>query len=112
MVINVSRESLCNGDDDQKRSSLEYQENEMLSSFLRYKVAEYLPYTRELTIWVVYMDSNEDQPVFEREKTEKKVAFIHKVENRCSKVEIRGGDRFVSSFGTTDLFCALYRRNM
>lgn len=81
----------------------------MLSSFLKYKVAEYLPYTRGLTIWAVYMDSNEDQVTNERENPEKKVAFIHKVENRCSKVEIRGGDKLVRSFGTDELYCAVYR---
>ncbi len=109
MVIYATRESLCNGDDASKSRALEYQENEMLSSFLKYKVSEYLPYTRGLTIWAVYMDSNEDQVTNERENPEKKVAFIHKVENRCLKVEIRGGDKLVRSFGTDELYCAVYR---
>lgn len=109
MIISVSRESLCNGDDEQKNSTLEYQENDMLSSFLRYKVAEYLPYTRELTIWVVFMNSKEDQLVPERENPGKKIAFIHKIENRCSKVEICGSDCLVSCFGANDMFCAIYR---
>ncbi len=109
MVIKATRESIFNGDDDQKTKSLDYQDGEMLSSFLRYKVADYLPYTTGLTIWAVYMGSDENQPSVEREKGEKKVAFIHKVENRCSKVEIRGGDRLVSCFGVNELYCAIHR---
>ncbi|SDB13452.1 hypothetical protein [Butyrivibrio sp. INlla16] len=110
MVIDVTRESVCNGDDDQKYNSLEYQEGEMLSSFLRYKVADYLPYSRDgVTIWVIFAGSNENQPIAEREDPDKKVAFIHKAENRCSKVEIRGGDRLVKSLGIDEMFCAVYR---
>ena len=110
MVIDMTRESVCNGDDDQKYKTLEYQDSEMLSSFLRYKVADYLPYSRDgVTIWAIFAGSNENQPTAERENYDKKVAFIHKVENRCSKVEIRGGDRLVSSLGTDEMFCAVYR---
>ncbi len=109
MVIKVTRESIFSGDDNQKTKSLDYQDGEMLSSFLRYKVADYLPSTTGLTIWAVYMGANEDQPSVEREKAEKKVDFIHKVENRCSKVEIRGGDRLVSCFGVNELYCAIHR---
>ncbi|WP_026665667.1 hypothetical protein [Butyrivibrio sp. FC2001] len=108
MIIYATRESICNGDDDQKAMVLKYQEGEMLSSFLRHKVAAYLPYTRSLTVWTVYMGANEDQDLAERESTEKKAAFIHKIENRCTKVEIRGGDRPVSSFGVEELYCAVY----
>ena len=109
MAITVTRESIFIGDDDQKTKTFDYQPEEMLSSFLRLKVAEYLPYTSGLTVWAIYMGSNEDQPTAERESAEKKVAFIHKIENRCSKVEIRGGDRLVSSFDTDEMYCAVYR---
>ncbi len=109
MIINVSRESICNGDDDQKCRFLEYEGQEMLSSFLRNKVADYLPYTSGLIVWAVYMGSSENQPLDEREMAEKRVAFIHKIENRCSKIEIKGGDKTISSFGVDDLFCAVYR---
>lgn len=107
--IKATRECAFNGDDDQKVQTLKYQEGEMLSTFLRLKVADYLPYTDGLTVWIVYMGSNEDQPTAERENDAKKVAFIHKIENRCSKVEIRGGDKAVSSFGVNELYCAIYR---
>ncbi len=109
MILNATRESICNGDDDQKIMTLEYHESEMLSSFLRCKVAAYLTYTSDLTVWIVYMESNEDQDLAERESTDKKSAFIHKVKNSCTKVEIRGGDRAVSRFGVDDLYCAVYR---
>ena len=109
MVIKATRECVFDGDDDQKTRTLEYQDGEMLSSFLRIKVADYLPYTSGLTVWTVYMGSNEEQPTAERERAEKKVAFIHKIENRCSKVEIRGGDKTVSSFGVNELYCAIHR---
>lgn len=109
MIIHVSRESVSNGDDYDRVASLEYKEDEMLSSFLKSKVAEYLPYTNGLTVWAIYMDSDESQEVSERENPEKKVAFIHKNENRCVKVEIKGGDRAVSSFGTDKIYCAVYR---
>jgi hypothetical protein len=55
------------------------------------------------------MGASESQPVSEREKSGKKAAFIHKIENRCSKVEIIGGDRLVSSFGADELYCAVYK---
>lgn len=48
-VIYAYRESICNGDDDQKVRSLEYDDNEMLSSFLKHQLSEYLPYTRGKT---------------------------------------------------------------
>jgi hypothetical protein len=70
----------------------------------------YLPYSRDgVTIWAIFAGSNENQPTAERENPEKKVAFIHKTENLCSKVEIRGGDRLVKSLGTDEMFCAIYR---
>ena len=109
MDIKATRECAFNGDDNQKVQTLKYQEGEMLSTFLRLKVADYLPYTNGLTVWTVYMGSNEDQPTSERENDAKKVAFIHKIENRCSKVEIRGGDKAVSSFGVNELYCAIHR---
>ena len=107
-VIHATRESLCNGDDEQKCRELTYEEGEMLSHFLKAKVSEYLPYTTGLTIWIVYMDSDEDQPTDERENPEKKTAFIHKNENRCIKCEIRGGDRLVSDYECDKLYCAVY----
>ncbi len=107
-VILASRESVSNGDDGQKGMELTYEEGEMLSHFLKTKVAEYLPYTTGLTIWVVYMGSDEDQPTDEREYPDKKAAFIHKNENRCIKCEIKGGDRLVSSFDCDRLYCAIY----
>lgn len=109
MVITATRESICNGDDYQKVKTFDYQQGEMLSSFLKFRVAEYLPSTRGLTVWAIYMGSNEDQPTLERESAEKKVAFIHKIDDRCLKVEIRGGDRPVSSFNTDEMYCAVYR---
>lgn len=109
MFIKATRECVFNGDDDQKIRTFEYQEGEMLSTFLRQKIAAYLPYTSGLTVWTVYMGSNEAQPTSERENDAKKVAFIHKIENRCSKVEMRGGDKTVSSFGVNELYCAIHR---
>ncbi len=106
--ILVTRESVSNGDDEQKCKEFAYEEGEMLSHFLKTMVSEYLPYTAGLTIWTVYMGSDEDQPTDEREKPEKKAAFIHKNENRCIKCEIRGGDRLVSSFDCDRLYCAIY----
>ncbi len=70
----------------------------------------YLPYSRDgVTIWATFAGSNENQPTAERENPEKKVAFIHKTENLCSKAEIRGGDRLEKSLGTDEMFCAVYR---
>ena len=109
MIINVSRESVSNGDDYGRCATLEYQEGEMLSTFLRSKVSVFLPCTSGLTVWTIYMDSEESQETSEREASEKKVAFIHKIENRCAKVEIKGGDRAVSSFGADKMYCAVYR---
>lgn len=60
LTIVVSREHICNGDDEQTWKELEYSENEMLSQFLKNKVSEYLPYTRGRTIWVIYKDSDVD----------------------------------------------------
>ena len=109
MLMHLSRESVSNGDDYDRCADLEYQEGEMLSTFLRSKVSIFLPYTNGLTVWSIYMDSEENQEISERENPEKKVAFIHKNENRCVKVEIKGGDRAVSSFGTDKIYCAVYR---
>ena len=109
MIMHVSRESVSNGDDYDRCADLEYQEGEMLSTFLRSKASNYLPYTNGLTVWSIYMDSEENQEISEREASEKKVAFIHIIENRCAKVEIKGGDRAVSSFGADKMYCAVYR---
>ena len=109
MKIYASRESICNGDDDQKTRRLEYDENEMLSSFLKRQLTEYLPYTRGLTIWKVYMGSDENQDYSVREDPSKKVAFVHKIEDRCTKCEIIGADRPVVSFGVSELYCAIHR---
>ncbi|SDA60884.1 hypothetical protein SAMN02910275_01558 [Butyrivibrio sp. INlla18] len=109
MIMHVSRESVSNGDDYDRVASLEYKEDEMLSSFLKSKVAEYLPYTNGLTVWAIYMNSDERQNTAERENPEKKVAFIRMNGNRCVKVEIKGSNRAVSSLETDKIYCAVYR---
>lgn len=108
-IIYAYRESICNGDDDQKVRSLEYNENDMLSSFLKNQLSKYLPYTSAKTIWIVYMGSNEEQEFSLREDPSKKVAFVHMIENRCCKCEIIGKDRPFLSFGAAELYCAIYR---
>lgn len=61
MIMHVTRECVCNGDDYDRCATLEYQESEMLSTFLRSKVSNFLPYTNGLTVWAIYMDSDESQ---------------------------------------------------
>ena len=109
LTMTVSREHICNGDDEQIRRDLAYNEHEMLSQFLKSKVTEYLPYTRGLTIWAIYMDSDVDMDTPLREDPNKKIAFIHKNEDCCVKCEIKGGDRLVKSLGTGSMYCAIYR---
>ena len=108
-TIVVSKEHICNGDDEQTWKELTYSENEMLSEFLKNKVSEYLPSTMGRTIWVIYMDSDVDMDTPSREDPGKKVAFMHKTEYRCMRCEIKGGDRPVKSLGTGSMYCAIYR---
>ena len=109
LTMTISREHICNGDDEQTWKELIYSENEMLSQFLKNKVSEYLPSTRGKTIWVIYMDSDVDMNTPLREDPNKKIAFIHKSEDNCVKCEIKGGDRLVKSLGTGSMYCAIYR---
>ena len=108
LTMVVSREHICNGDDEQTRRTLEYSKDEMLSQFLKNKVAGYLPSAMGKTIWCIYINSDMDMGA-EREDPGKKVAFIHKNEHSCVKCEIKGGDRQVVSLGTDSMYCAIYR---